>query len=251
MQRLAGRQHLPSFPTAFSFPTFMHYAHLALGLLLALPFRSFAQIPADTAPTATSRFYVGLAAYHSNFQNLSNWRHGDTSFRVPVQLTAGYQLRPRLALELGAAYSGRTTRYAYNDDYLSSSGLTPSYYQYSSTTTIRVTTVSALARYTLTRQPAHRLQVDGLGGFTLVHRNYYSRGLQIEDFFVSPQIVPFSIRGSINELLVTAGLGLRYRFTPRFGLNLDLTTNYNLTQPDTFNEYTGSAALGLRYRFGR
>jgi hypothetical protein len=217
---------------------------------LSLLGASLSAIAQTTDPAPASRFYVGLGAYHSNFQNLGSWRQGDTGFRVPVQLSVGYQLRPRLALELGVAYSGRTTRYAYEGYYYDFTG--PSYYnQYTNTTTERVTTLSALARYTLTRQPAHRLQFDVLGGFTLVHGNYYSRGSETNELSGTLQTEPFAYHGSSNDLLLTAGLGLRYRLTPRLDLNFDLTTNRNLSHPNTYNGYTGSAALGLRYHFGR
>ena len=226
---------------------------LALGglLLLTAAAPALAQTVAD-APAAP-RFYVGLAAYHSNYQNLASWRQGVSGFRVPVQLTAGYQLRPRLALELGVAYSGHTIAYAYDGyryDYTTGSA-SARYYQYSSTITGRTTSVSALARYTLTRQPAHRLQVDALGGFTLVHSSFYSRGFERDDLSGSPQPTSFAIRGTSNDLLLTAGLGLRYRLNPHFELNLDLTTNHNLNHPTAYNRFTGSTALGLRYRFGK
>ncbi|GAA4009300.1 hypothetical protein GCM10022408_21720 [Hymenobacter fastidiosus] len=84
------------------------------GLLLAAALPARAQTNAETL--AAPRFYVGLAAYHGNDQNLGRWRQGNTGFRVPGPLTVGYELRPRLALELGVAYSGRTARYA-RDDY--------------------------------------------------------------------------------------------------------------------------------------
>lgn len=223
----------------------MHFLRLALGaLLLGSPLLSRAQTT-DVAPAP--RFYVGLAAYQSPYQGLDNWRQSDTGFRVPVQLTVGYQLRPRLALELGVAYSGRTTRYAFDGSYYDANG-TPFNYQYSNTTTQRTASVSALARYTLTRQPAHRLQVEALGGVTVVHRNSYSRGFNTKDPSGPLQNTSFNIRYSDNDLLLTAGLGLRYRLSPRFALNLDLTTNRNVNN-DLFG-FTGSAALGLRYRIG-
>jgi hypothetical protein len=246
------RAALPHSPSFFPFVLMRYSSRLALGLLLAAPLRSFAQTLADAAPAVPPhRFYVGLGAYHSNFQNLGSWRQGDTGFRVPVQLTAGYQLRPRLALELGVAYSGRTSVYAYDSYYYNTSGIAPANYQYSRTTTERVASVSALARYTLTRKPAHRLQFDALGGFTLVHGNVYSRGFEANDFAGSFQAVPFDNHSTHNELLLTAGLGLRYRLTPRFEVNFDLTTNRNLNHPHTYQGFTGSAALGLRYRFGK
>lgn len=226
----------------------MLYSRLPLGLLLAAPFPVLAQAP-DAAPAAAHRFYVGLAAYHSNYQNLSSWRQGDTGFPVPVQLTAGYQLRPRLALELGAAYSGRTGVYAYEGTQYGTS--TVFSYQYSNTFTERITSVSALARYALTRQPAHRFQVEALGGFTLVHRNTYSRGFEADDFSGTFETRPFADRINTNNLLLTAGLGLRYRLAPRLGLGLDLTTNRNLSSPEVYKGFTGSAALGLRFQLGK
>ncbi|MBH8556464.1 outer membrane beta-barrel protein [Hymenobacter negativus] len=225
----------------------MRFLTFALGGLLctaALPALAQTTTVAD-APTAR-RFYIGLGAYHSNYQNLGDLRYGDTGFRVPVQLTAGYQLRPRLALELGAAYCGRTSRYAYDGYFYDGSGAAV-YYQYSNTYTVRTTSVSALARYTLTRQPAHRLQFDVLGGVGLVHAARYSRGTQIDRFSGSTQSAPFAVRNATNNWLLTAGLAARYRLSSRFELNFDITTNRDLTRPD----FIGSAALGLRYRFGQ
>lgn len=222
----------------------MRLPRLALGaLLLASPLLGRAQTP--EAPAAP-RFYVGLGAYHSNYQNLGSWQQGDTGFRVPVQLTAGYQLRPRLALELGVAYSGHTTRDAY-DGYYYNAGV-PSSFQYSSAFTARTSSVSALARYALTRRPAGRLQVEALGGATLLHRTFYRRGFETNSLSGSPQNFPFAYRSSFNDLLLTGGLGLRYRLSSRFALNFDVTTNYNLS--DSYYGFTGGAGLGVRYRFG-
>lgn len=214
--------------------------------LLAAPLHGFAQTP-DAAPTATPRFYVGLGAYHSNFQNLSSWGPGDTGFRVPVQLTAGYQLRPRLALELGVTYSGRTA--AYTGFLIDETGTIVT--QYSSTRTARTASGSVLARYALTRQPTHRLQIEALGGFTLVHTTSDVKTSYTNYAPPSQPTVPYTVRSSSSDLLLTAGLGLRYRLSSRFALNFDITTNRNLNHPKTYNGYTGSAALGLRYRFGQ
>lgn len=217
----------------------MRFFTVALGGLLlstALPAR------AQTTP-ATPHFYVGLGAYHSNYQNLAT-RQGTTGFRVPVQLVAGYQLRPRLALELGAAYSGRTSTYAYEAYYVDASGQ-PFYYQSRSTTTVRTTAVSALARYTLTRRAARRLQFDGLGGFGLVHATGNERGTYTDDFSGSLQTQTFARRGSSSNWLLTVGLATRYRLSSRCELNFDVATNRDLT----YRDFIGSAALGVRYRF--
>ncbi|MDO7853803.1 outer membrane protein [Hymenobacter convexus] len=227
------------------------YPPLAVGaLLLALPLRSFAQGPA-AAPAPASRFYVGLAAFHSSYQNLWVWQPDYTGFRVPVQLTAGYQLRPRLALELGVAYRGHTATYEFADYYISSGTNTPTYYHYRNTTTSRVASVTALARYALKREPTQRFQVDVLGGATLVRSSYYSRGSQTYLATGPDQEIAFSNHVATNYVLLTAGLGLRYRLNPRLTLDFDIATNRNLTFPAYYGSFTGSTALGVRYRFGQ
>ncbi|WP_035557894.1 outer membrane beta-barrel protein [Hymenobacter sp. IS2118] len=222
-------------------------------LLLAAPLLGHAQtVPATTA--AAPRFYVGLAAYTSYYQNANSWRKGDGSLPVPLQLTAGYQLRPRLALELGVAYSGRTNRLAFSQASVDGNTGAPVNQQFDITRTLRTASVSALARYTLTRQPARRLQFDALGGFTLLHNSYRYRGFQGDDRSGTFQTTPVDQRSAYNDLLLTAGLGLRYRLAPRLDLNFDLTANRNLTSPSYSSHLgglTGSAALGLRYRFGK
>ena len=81
-------------------------------LLLGSPLPSLAQTSSDTP--ATPRYYVGLGAYSSFYQSLGHASVGsnDYSFRLPVQLTAGYQLSPRLAVQVGVAYS--STNYHYD-----------------------------------------------------------------------------------------------------------------------------------------
>ncbi|MDO7848091.1 outer membrane beta-barrel protein [Hymenobacter sp. M29] len=227
------------------------YPHLTVGaLLLALPLRSFAQEP-TAAPAPAGRFYVGLAAFHSNYQNVWVWQPNYTGFRVPVQLTAGYQLRPRLALELGVAYRGFTSDYDIDEYYTHSVTGMLTHYQYHSAATNRTATVTALARYALKRQPTQRFQVDVLGGATLVRSSHSSHGYQTNLAAGPDQTIPFSNRVASNYLLLTAGLGLRYHLTPRLTLNFDVATNRNVTFPAYYGNFTGSSALGVRYRLGQ
>ena len=230
----------------------------ALGLFLTSALPALAQ----TAPDAPAghgplpRFYVGLAAYSSYYQPLGGQPMGTTGFRVPVQLTAGYQLRPRLAVQLGVAYSGSTSTYSNLGYQYIYTGTRPTYYNYENTQTVRRTSVSALARYTLTRNPAHRLQFDALGGIGLEHGSGYSRGSQSDSLSGSLQTTNYSFRGTQNVLVLTLGASARYRLNPRFELNFDLTTNYAVadevrTYVKSLQGFTGSAALGLRYRFGK
>ncbi|MFD2718534.1 outer membrane beta-barrel protein [Hymenobacter monticola] len=222
------------------------------GLLLALPLLSRAQ--AAPAP----RYYVGLAAYSSDYQPLGSRRPGVTGFPVPLQLTAGYQLTPRLAVQVGLAYSGSASAYngeGYFYNLNSNQGI---YYSYAGKSSIRNASASVLARYTLTRQPGHRLQFDALGGLTLEHRRGTDRGTYTDSLGGRRNASPYDDRAAVNTLLLTAGLGTRYRLSSRFDLTLDLLLNRSLNAPapspifyNFQNGFSSSAALGVRYRFGR
>ena len=65
---------------------------------------------------------------------------------------------------------------------------------------------------------------------------------------------PYDQRGTATALLITAGLGTRYRLNPRFDLTFDMLFSRSLAAPiypSGSAGITGSGALGLRYRFGR
>jgi hypothetical protein len=195
---------------------------------------------------------VGLAAYSSLLQPIDS-RTYSSGFLVPVQLTAGYQLRPRLAVQASVAYSAFTRNYDMEYYSIPNPPEPQRYYQYQGTSAIRSTAVSLLARYTLTRKPAHRVQFDALGGFTLEHYNGYSRGTTTQGEVGSLETTTFNNRYSRNTPLLSAGASIRYRLTQRFDLNLDYTLNHSL-RPNSRHYwptgFSGAAALGVRYRFG-
>jgi hypothetical protein len=220
-------------------------------VLLGSPLLGRAQA---TEPAPAPRYYMGLAAYSSYYQEFGAQPYGGTgTFRAPVQFTAGYQVRPRLALQVGVAYSG--ARYSYDNEYsyYSGSNSSPAYSRYQSSGRVRVTSVSLLSRYTLTRKVAHRVQFDAVGGFGLEHgRGSYST-TQSDSLAGSLQTKSNSSRGTQNIVVATLGVGVRYRLSPRFELNLDLLANHTtpLNSPSNRTEgLTSSLALGLRYRFG-
>jgi hypothetical protein len=77
---------------------------LILGsLLLGSSLTSYAQA---TESAIASKFYVGLSVYSGPYQNLGRTNTRDNRLSVPVQATLGYQLRPRLSVQLGLTYSG-------------------------------------------------------------------------------------------------------------------------------------------------
>lgn len=228
----------------------MHFRFLMLGGLLAATLPSHAQTSAD-APAAL-RYYVGVAAYSSYFQEFGKQPYGETSFRAPVQLTAGFQVRPRLAVQLGVAYSGATYSYDFTGYSYSDPSVRPVYFHNQGRQTVRVTSVSLLSRYTLTRNPAHRLQFDALAGVSLEHGSGYHRGSQADSLGGTLNTSNFSSRGSQNLFVLNFGLGTRYRLTPRFELNFDLMANSVLPGSSyRIQGLTSTAALGLRYRFGK
>jgi len=214
------------------------------GLLLGCSAPGFAQ---DTAP---QRFYIGLAAYSSSFQPLggNNYKPSPQT-TVPVQVVAGYQLRPRWAVQAGIAYTGSSQDYSYLGRYAEPGGANSYDFSYSGRYTIRKVAVALLGRYTLTRTPTHRLQVDALGGFTYEHGSVRDAGL-----FTSNRGGPLltSDYGSEvrqNELLVGLGSGLRFRAARRLDVMLDVVLNVPLYNDGIF-ELTSATALGVRYRFG-
>ncbi|MET4076296.1 outer membrane beta-barrel protein [Hymenobacter sp. UYCo722] len=242
----------------------MRFLSVALGgLLLGAAFPALAQTAAD-AP-ATPRFYVGLGAYSSFYQPIGHPASNgyssfiqSSSFRLPVQFTAGYHISPRVAVQVGLAYSTGTSQYGQTFVYSTTTPGTPSpSYTMAGTTTQTQTSVSALARYTLTANPAHRLQFDALGGFTLEHGTTDNQGSRTENLQGPPTTTTYDYRLSKNSYLLTGGVEARYRLSRCLELTYDFTVNKALNSPNiyggngTANTLTTSQALGLRYRFGR
>lgn len=216
-------------------------------LLAALPLLGAAQ---SSAPYP--RYYAGIALYASGYQPL---RASYLGLQLPAQATVGYQLRPRLALQASVAYSSNSRSYFGVNKYYTGSAAAASpyaYYEFSGSDNQRTTQLDLLARYTLTRQAAHRFQVDLLGGFSLLRRRFLSNSSRTD--IDSTQTTKLTTVGASDEayydLLVTAGVGGRYRFGQHLEATLDVTFNQRLTHDTRFGRFGEAAALGLRYRFG-
>ncbi|WP_208132329.1 outer membrane beta-barrel protein [Hymenobacter sp. BT559] len=214
---------------------------LCSALIVATPLATLAQ---STSPPPVYRFYSGMAAYASTTQAVGGY-HG-SRYSVPVQATLGYQLRPRLAVQVGLAYSNVKSNNSYTNNYVDSNANL-----ISSVTTSddmrRVFTTSLLARYTITRQAAHRFQVDALAGPSFTHsagRSTYSETATSQGSS-SASYSDYSY--NYNDLLISAGPSFRYRFGKHLDAMYDVLLNVSLT-----NSMNGSTAmaLGLRYRFG-
>ncbi|RZK97386.1 MAG: hypothetical protein EOO62_28110 [Hymenobacter sp.] len=222
----------------------MKFSSLILSsLLLSAPFTGHAQA---SEPAPNPRFYGGLGLYSSSHQNLSSWGDGA---RIPVQGVVGYQLRPRLAVQLGVAYNGNRDTYDQSQyTYFGPGTLTA--YQ-AGIYTERSTTTSLLARYTLTRKLQHRFQADLLGGGKFEHSFYRNAGTYFDSTQAAPTATSFNYSSTYNSTLLSLGISLRYRVVSHLETVYDLTFD----QPISNNARYGlrpqaTMALGLRYHFG-
>ena len=226
----------------------MHFSRLLLSsLLLGSSLAGRAQ---STEPAPAPHFYGGLGVYSSSYQNLGSWGNGA---RIPVQALVGYQLRPRLAVQLGLAYSGNRSEYAYSTSYSSYYPAPPStLVDIAGTYTERSTTTSLLARYTLTRKPAHRFQADVLGGIKVEYSRYRDAGTYTTHDQATPAVTPFEYPATYSSTLLSLGASLRYRVAPRLEAVYDLTFDQPISKGDAYYGLRPQAtmALGLRYRFG-
>jgi hypothetical protein len=126
----------------------MYKTRLVLaGLLLGSPLLSLAQA---AAPAPLPRFYGGLGIYLGSDHGIgrvntprSIGTYSKNTYQLPVQATLGYQLRPRLAVQLGLVYSGYKYDYASEYDYTDINA-NMIHYRGSNQTTLRHFTTSTL-----------------------------------------------------------------------------------------------------------
>ncbi len=220
-----------------------HYPVLA-ALLVGCPLAGLAQRVEPAAP----RYYVGLAAYSSDYQGISG--NSLRELRAPVQITAGYQLLPHLAVQAGVAYKQSTFDYGTLSYVEQDPQVFIAKHHYFGQANWYHTTLSVLARYTLTRHATHRLQTDLLGGFAL-EKEQSATSYQYTTFngtgaLLSTSTTASSYRYSVG--LLTGGISARYRCTAHLEAVLDATLNAPLSS--LMSAPTPAGALGLRYRFG-
>lgn len=219
-----------------------------LGPLLGT-FPGHAQAP---APAAAPRFYVGgHLLYRAAYQVF--YAKEPYSEEVDLwQLTAGGNVTPRLAVQLGLSYrqeyDRRNPYYAFtlpNGDYMESRGT------YENWTYV----VPLLARYAVVPPSKFRLQVEALAGVTVLGTKYRVR----EEDRVNGQVVS---RNSFGEQLTqgyyTVGAGVRCPFGRRVEGVFDWTYSRNVRaapeavhRTTTGNRYglTRALSVGVRYRF--
>jgi len=204
--------------------------------LLSMPLLSLAQSTEVVVP----RYYIGLSASTNSYQRRS--RELDNSTVPPLQLTLGYQLRPRWAVQVSASYSHspgfvKSALYDINENYVG---------EYSNAYRNTALTVTALGRYTLTRDLSHRFQLDALGGFTLDHATHQQEGY-LPDAVTGEQR-SFAGSSKTDNTALSVGPSFRYRLFSGLEAVGEGTVNMDLR---ALRVVTTSGAIGLRYRFGR
>lgn len=214
-----------------------------VALLLTCPFIGWAQRPASASDT---RFYLGLGAYTSNFQPISG--NSVSGLKVPVQVTGGYQLRPRLALQVGVAYSRPVFDYSTLNTTDDTPGALLVAQRYAGQAVWQRTTLSLQGRYSL-RQPARHWQADLLVGCAQERERftsrYYHTTIDHTNSVVDASVSTANYAYALTTL--TAGLSTRYCFDSRFEV---VAEGLLIGIPNHWSNPPGLAgALGLRYRF--
>jgi hypothetical protein len=158
--------------------------------------------------------------------------------------TLGLQLRLRWGVEVSAAYDTdyRHTTILYET-------LDPSTGQgavdYATRTTrVRALLVPVLARYALLPRPAQRLQVDVLGGLSLVHavtRQSLAAGAG----------APYELGTSrATGVCLTLGPSVRYQVGAGLQLTAEAVLNRQVQSPTRLYPANPSVSAGVRYYFG-
>ncbi|SNC76905.1 Outer membrane protein beta-barrel domain-containing protein [Hymenobacter gelipurpurascens] len=205
-------------------------------VLFSFPLLSFAQ----TSEPETPRYYVGVSAFTNFSQRLS--RSIDPSTVPPLQLTLGYQLNPRWAVQLGASYSTSPGSYSVIPRDANGNVIAGFYSNKYRNTSLALT---ALGRYTLTRDLNKRFQVDAIGGFSLDYETYKGRGYNYDP--IQEASISFNRNSKIYHKALSIGPSFRYRLFSGLEAIGEGTVNMDLRSPRVV---TPSGAIGLRYRFG-
>jgi hypothetical protein len=199
---------------------------LTTGLLSTLlPLSS----PAQTAPPASPRFYVGVGA-----NLLANVPFKDRALVPRIfgpSLTAGLLFTPRWALQVGFSYHGKQEPIYDPNSPTPASGptLDTNYFL-----------VPALLRYTVTA-PATLVQVDVLAGATLVHM----KGWNTYSSFPTSSYTDTRVNLTLGPA-GRAALSAHWEVTAASLVSMIVGENYYTFSDRLFL----NTSLGLNYKFG-
>jgi hypothetical protein len=205
--------------------------------LAVLPLSSTAQ----SSPAAAPHLYIGVGASALSYAPASSY--SKLTSLAPA-LTAGVQLRPQWAVQVGAALTWR--RYADTQAYARSPGQPPTVYTYDNQ--LSYLTIPLLARYSWA-PPAARFHLDALAGLTLLHTTQHFTSSSTEFGQASYQV---DERSSFTRGSLSLGPAVRYALASQVELTGDALLNMAIS--DSYYQFNDrfffNLLAGVRYTFG-
>ncbi|MCA8832166.1 outer membrane beta-barrel protein [Hymenobacter pini] len=189
-------------------------------------------------PSATNPWSIGLRAAVQRYAVTYSFTGQNELTILPVEVVAGYQLTPRLGLQTGLAYrksSGQDQLLSNPDGTVETNS--PGFKSFS---------VPLLARYSLSRQPGNRLQLQVIGGATVLHssRTVTQRLVSTGQTYSRPD--------KLTQTQLSVGAGLTKRLSPHWSgaaeMLLNRPTRGHINQSSWLAYY--SVGLGFNYHFG-
>ena len=191
---------------------------------------------AQTTPNSP-RYYVGVGG-----SVLNSFGSGSSRILGP-SLTAGLQLSPQLAVQIGATVTWRnySTGYSYTDYQLQQT-------VYTNESRSKFITVPALLRYTLS-PVTKRLHFDALVGLSFLVNTSRSTSTTL---FPDQTQYESSTRYSNLRGSLVLGPALRYSLTPKVALTAEVPVNLVIgnSYGSFSNRFFYNLQVGARYNFG-
>lgn len=225
------------------------YRHLALAIVLCWYMTPC--LGQASLPTTYHRWYVGTQLTSHYYAVIFPSGLPSMSSPNPLQLVAGYQFTPRLAMQISGLYRHRNLEWGGAGTTVTGQPTATKFKHQNWNTAVPVS-----LRHTLTRQSARRVQVDGALGLSFISIRYTTRQTIEIDGQVTEE---YNTAQKATGTYLTGGISGRLGFgkTRRVEAVLDLLVNRNIEQFSTsIYQYldapgglTRAYGLGLRYRF--
>lgn len=226
----------------------MRHLYLLLLNLIIGPLGVLAQ---ESEPVVFPRWYVGLQYGRQDFLLAlkNSAESARTNTRRP-QVTVGYQIKPRLAVQLGMAPVTQSFTFG-------GSGTNPAGQPVSEigSSKGRSLAIPVLARYTLAAKPWKNLRIDASAGGVLFWSHSQTEFTRTDNGVVTSR---YETTTDIMNAFMALGPSARYEFGRHVDVLADWLFYKNLRRGTatqvggTGNSLgiTNSLSLGVRYRFG-
>lgn len=216
---------------------------------ICVAFHGAAQPVAGTSPKLP--YYVALQYSQANYEIYYPSTPNYNSIYAP-QLVVGWQLKPRLAAQVGFGFE--RTSYRQDPSYTGTTVAGVPIYGWSQEKTY-MHSFPVLMRYSLVQYRKTRVQLDFLAGATVLYAKFRSEGAG----YVGGQLVRQSSYGDqATQFYLAGGFGVRYLFRPRIEGVFEAIWSRNTKEVPSVVHLnvsgnslgiTKAYSLGLRYRF--